>query len=126
MKTMIINETNRQKIEARIDAAQARARERLINYDQLLAAINKIEGKLNITKKALEGTRASVDIHAQDFARAYKYRAESTHVEIIYSGGKWRLISVSRQFTRRHSQKYLISLSDTAAAAILDNAACLA
>ena len=126
MKTIIISDTNKDKIISIIDAAQARARERLISYDDLLKAIKEIEGKLRITKKALEGTRASVDIHAQDFARAYRFRAESTHFKIIYENKKWRLISVARKETRGRLHTYEIALSDTAKAAILENAARLA
>ena len=126
MKTIIISDTNKDKIISIIDAAQARARERLISYDDLLKAIKEIEGKLRITKKALEGTRASVDIHAQDFARAYRFRAESTHFSIIFENKRWRLISVARKDTRGRLHTYEITLSDTAKAAILDNASRLA
>ena len=126
MKTIIISDTNKDKIISIIDAAQARARERLISYDHLLKAIKEIEGKLRITKKALEGTRASVDIHAQDFARAYRFRAESTHFSIIFENKRWRLISVARKDTRGRLHTYEIALSDTAKAAILENASRLA
>ncbi len=126
MKAIIINNTNKEKIISIIDAAQARARERKITYKDILKAIKEIESKLGITKKALEGTRASVDVHAQDFARAYRFRAESTHFKIIYEKKSWRLISVSRKETRGRLHTYEITLSDTAKAAILDNASRLA
>lgn len=125
-RSIIINKTNKMRIEAIITEAQGRARERLLTFADIVKATEKIEKKLGITKKSLEGTIADIDIHAQDFPRAYKYRAESTHFSAEYRGGKWRLNSVIRYYTRGRLHTYQIKLSDTAKAAILENAARLA
>ena len=85
-------------------------------------AVEKITKKLPITKKALDGTIANVDIHAQKFPNAYQYRAVSTHFSIIYQFGNWRLISVSREYTRGAGHIYHLVLSDTAKIATIEAA----
>ena len=100
MKAIIINETNKAKIETSIMEAEGKATMRTITYDDITKATQKIEKKLGIPKKCLEGVRYDVDIHAQNFPKAYKYRAESTQFIVEFSKGKWRLISVERYYTR--------------------------
>lgn len=121
--SIIINETNKQRIEKMIEEAQGQASARLITFSDIVNATAEIESKLGITKKSLEDTSADIDIHAQDFPNSYKYRAESTHFLIEYRGGKWRLNSVIRHYTRGRLHTYQIKLSDTAKAAVLENAA---
>lgn len=125
-QSIIISDTNKTRIEAIIEEAQGRARERLLTFDDIVKATEEIEKKLGITKKSLEGTIADIDIHAQDFPRSYKYRAESTQFLVEYRGGKWRLNSVIRHYTRGRLHTYQLILSDTAKAAVLENAARLA
>lgn len=100
MKSIIINETNKAKIETAIQEAEGRATMRTISYNGIVRATQRIEQKLGVPKKYLEGVRFDVDFHAQNFPNAYKYRAESTHFVVEYSKGKWRVVSIERAYTR--------------------------
>lgn len=100
MKAIIINETNRAKIETAIQDAEGKASMRTIDFNDIINATQKIEKKLGIPKKYMDGVRYDVDLHAQNFPKAYKYRAESTQFIVEFSKGKWRLISVERYYTR--------------------------
>ena len=120
-KEIIMLDANRERINNWIADAQGKARERLINYDDIVAACEEIDKKLNITQKAKNGIMADVDINAQNFPRAYKYRAESTQFRLIYKSGKWRLYSVFRTYTRTSGHKIILTLTDAAREAIINN-----
>lgn len=100
MESIIISETNKDRIKAAIQEAEGKASARTVEYDGIVRACGRIEKKLGIPKKYLEGIRYDVDLHAQNFPNAYKYRAESTHFVVEYSKGKWRLVSIERAYTR--------------------------
>lgn len=100
MKSIIINETNKAKIETVIQEVEGKASVRTITYNDIVKATQRIEKKLGIPKKYMEGVRYDVDLHAQNFPKAYKYRAESTQFIVEFSKGKWRLISIERYYTR--------------------------
>lgn len=106
MKSIIINETNKDKIKAAIQEVEGKASARTIDYDDLVRATQRIEKKLGIPKKYMEGIRYDVDLHAQNFPKAYKYKAESTQFVIEYLKGKWRLVSIERAYTRTAGHDY--------------------
>lgn len=108
------------RLNAIIAEAQAKARVRTIDARSLADALDHIEGKLDITKKALNGTRVYIDFHAQDFPNAYKGIPESTQVEAIYRNGSWRITWIGRRQTQRASRRYHLELSDTAREALLN------
>ena len=119
MKKIIINEKNLPVIQTIIDDVQKRSRERTITAESIRAAIRQIEHKLAIPKSHMEGIIAVVDLNAQDFPRAYKYRAESTQFKIIKGKSAWYLVDVYRDYTRRPAQKYVLSLTDVAKESII-------
>lgn len=106
MKSIIINEINKDKIKAAIQEVEGKATARTIDYDDLVRATQRIEKRLGIPKKYLEGVRYDVDLHAQNFPKAYKYKAESTQFVIEYLKGKWRLVSIERYYTRTAGHDY--------------------
>ena len=106
MKSIIINETNKDKIKAAIQEVEGKATARTIDYDDIVRATQRIEKMLGIPKKYLEGIRYDVDLHAQNFPKAYKYKAESTQFVIEYLKGKWRLVSLERYYTRTAGHDY--------------------
>lgn len=121
MKSTIISETNKAKIEIAISEAEGRSTCRTITFDDIVKATQKIEKKLGVPKKYLEGVRYDVDIHAQNFPNAYKYRAESTQFIIEYLKGKWRVIVIGRYYTRSAGHDYkCIIMPDETKAAIID------
>lgn len=120
MKSIIINETNRERINAAIAEVEGRATARTITYDDVVRACAVIEKRLGIAKKDLEGVEYSVDIHAQTFPRAYKYRAESTQFHVKREGGKWRVTHVMRYYTRADGHDYkCITMPDATKQAII-------
>lgn len=106
MKSIIINETNKAKIETIIQEVEGKASMRTITYNDIIKATQHIEKKLGIPKKYMEGVRYDVDLHAQNFPKAYKYRAESTQFTVEFSKGKWRLVSIGRCYTRTAGHDY--------------------
>lgn len=115
MKSIIISETNKSRIEAAIAEVEGKASARTVDYDDIVRACGRIEKKLRIPKKYMEGIRYDVDLHAQNFPKAYKYRAESTHFTVEYSKGKWRLVSIERNYTRTagHDFRCLVMPEET-------------
>lgn len=106
MNPIIINDGNMAKIEAWIKEAEGKATARTIKAQDIADACQYIEKTLGIAKTHMEGVEFSVDIHAQNFPNAYKYRAESTQFEVIRQGGKWRVTNICRYFTRRAGHDY--------------------
>lgn len=122
MEKIILNDGNRRVVADMLQEAQKSARARTISINDIYFAGAEIERKLGITKKALEGTSASVDLHAQNFPNAYNGIPESTIFEIIYERGVWRLVKILRCPTRRERSKYKLVLSDAATAAVIESA----
>lgn len=120
MKTIIVNEANMKKIEDEIENVQAKAKTRTIDASDINRAIATIEKTLGISKKDMEGLAVEVDMNAQDFPNAYRYRAESTIFRIRREGGKWRVTNICRGYTKRAGHQYEIySMPETTKAAII-------
>ena len=117
---MIIKESNKAKIDEMIKKAEGRATMRTITYKDIVDAIAKIEKKLDIPKCKMVGIRASVDIHAQNYPRAYKYTAESTHFAMVRKSSGWDFLGADRCDNRREGHQFLLKLTDEAKQAILD------
>lgn len=114
MKEIMIKESNKEKIEAAIKMAEGRSTARTITYNDIVCDIARIEEKLNIAKKHMEGIKADVDHNAQDFPSAYKYTPESTQYCIIRKKSGWVLYYVGRQTTRGAKHTYKLQLTDEA------------
>ena len=125
MKEIIINEKNRAKIEAMLDEVQRRCTARTIDWDDIISVINQIERRYNrelrISKKDLEESRFTADCNARTFPNAYKYVPESTHVDFVYRGGKWRLTTICRRTTNGPRGYVEANLSNAAKEAIVKN-----
>ena len=106
MKSIIINDTNKPKIESLIKEIEGKSTMRTISYTDIVNATQRIEKFLGIPRKYLEGVRYDVDVHAQNFPNAYKYRAESTQFTVEYSKGKWRVDAIMRAYTRRAGHQF--------------------
>lgn len=107
MKATIINDTNRTKIEAAIAEAEGKASVRCVGFDTVDEVCRHIEKVLAVPKKYLEGVKFSVDPHAQNFPKAYKYTPESTQFDVEFSKGKWRVSDFRRAKTRAPNNRYL-------------------
>ena len=107
-------------ISERLDAAQSAARVRTISAIDIIMALAEITDKLNISKKAMEGITADVDLHAQTFPGRYNGIPESTHFCAEYKRGNWRVTNISRSRTRSSSQRIIVNHTEASRAAILD------
>lgn len=122
MKKMIkITAENADKINDAIIAAEGRARVRCISAENIVKACEKAFDRFDIAKKALEGVKISVDIHAQAFPNSYRYTPESTQFCAVYKRGAWYLIDVYRGVCRAPSQQYRATLTEAATGAIISN-----
>lgn len=122
-KAIIINETNRAKIEKALDEVQKRCTARTIDYNGILSEIKAVNEQFSTvcTKKAFENTSVLIDINGQNFPNAYKFSAYSTQFRAAYLKGKWRLMYIGRDFCRSYAQRWNITLSETAKQCILES-----
>lgn len=118
---ILINEKNADKINAAIKEAEGRASVRTVTFTEVMKSVKHIEMTLGIPKTKMVGIIADVDYHAQNFPNAYKYTPESTHFCMERKNSGWVLIHVSRETTRRMTQGYRLTLTETAKAAIIES-----
>lgn len=119
MKPIVINYKNRERIEKAIEEAQGRAKERTINFYNILSAPLLIKEEYGISLKALEGCRFECDPNAQDFPNAYKYKAMSTHFYIEVSKGSFKLTAIEREECSRSGHQVEAHLTQDAKDAII-------
>ena len=67
---MRINIKRAEALNKAIKAAEGKSRARTITTKDVVVELSKIEERLGITKKALDGTKVCLDINAQHFANA--------------------------------------------------------
>ena len=112
---IIINE-KQNKDWGILNKVQQKTPARTIDIEYIYNCTKTIIDKLEITKKALEGTRAYCDKNAQTFPNCYKGIPESTQISIIFDKGNWKLNRIYRGRTetkefdtpKRNSQKNAI------------------
>lgn len=118
---MKINVNNKEKIEAALNETQSRAKARTISYEDILEAIETIEEKLNISKKAMVGVTARVSLHCQYFPAKYNGQPMGTEFLIQRFPSGWFLTGMVRS-NIDHNRTYRLFLSESAKEAILNNA----
>ena len=121
-KAIIINEHNKDRIEKALDEIQKRCITRTINYYDILNELKDVNRQFSkvCTKKAFENTEVLIDVNGQNFPNSYKFSAKSTQFRAVYLKGKWRLVYIDRDWCRNYSQRWYITLSDTAKQCILE------
>lgn len=120
-KAIIINEHNRNKIEKALDEVQKRCTTRTINYYDIVNELKYVDNQFSkvCTKKAFENTEVLIDVNGQNFSNSYKFSAKSTQFRAIYFKSKWRLVYLDRDFCKTYSQRWNITLSNSAKECIL-------
>ena len=121
LKINVSTPSGLEKLSRVLDEVQHRATARVIDADDVLQALKDIEKRLHVSKAALDGTIARVDIHAQKFPRAYKRKGtpESTHFTAQNIRGKWYITDVSRCPTAAYTRAAVLQLSEKTKAAII-------
>ena len=108
-------------IDAAIDAVESRAKVRTISAANIIDDVIEIINRLDIPKKYLAGTVATIDHNAQRFPSAYRYVPMSTVVTVEFDKtGNPRLTDIRRD--RCVTNKYTLTLSESAKDALLSKA----
>lgn len=121
MKKMKLNtESGREAIDAKLGEVQHRTSARNISLKQIETILHRVEVNLGIPKYKLDG----VTVHftgAEHFPNAYKYAPESTHFYAVHDGKTWVIEKIERDRCPNNRQSILITLTDQAKAAVLEN-----
>lgn len=107
------------KISAIIADVQGKSTARTISVYDIIYNLERVENTLGITKKAMDGIKVDVDIHAQAFPGAYKGIPMSTQFKATYSNGSWRLTDICRSNCRR-SPSIIIYHTEASKAALIE------
>lgn len=118
---IIVNEKNKEKINAAIKAAEGRATARTIKFYDIECAIERIEKKLGIPAAHMRGIRALVDVNAQKFPAAYNFTPESTHFRLERFASGWAVTDIWRGRTEGPKKTYQMILTDEAKEAIINS-----
>lgn len=115
---IIVKESNTEKIDAIINEAEGKATSRRISSASVFNIVEELNKRLLalVCKKNLKGTKACVDYHAQDFAKAYRAKGtpRSTWVELEYNGKEWVLTDVKRDSTASSASAFRIEYTEKA------------
>ena len=103
-----------------LEDAQKKCSARTISAHEICEELLFIDSKLNLPKKYMEGIEIYVDLNAQNFPNAYKYRPESTVFTAIYKRGEWQLTGIYRATTRRANHGHEIILTPEAKEQLLN------
>lgn len=117
---IIIKDSNKEKINKAIEQAEGKAVARTINYETVVDIVNRLERRLErIQKTHLQGVTAHYS-GAEHFPNAYKYVPYSTHVDLVYKYGSWRLASVYRDICPNRSSDLTVKLTSQAINNLID------
>ena len=113
------------KLENELGIVQKRKRERTITARDIVQSIVRLEERLGLPQRCLNGMRVRIDCNAQDYANAYKGTPYSTQFEAEYRDGGWKITSIERCEARRNGRKHkfdILAISDEAKVKIVENA----
>lgn len=115
---IIVKESNTEKIDAIINEAEGKATSRRISSASVFNIVEELNKRLLplVCKKNLKGTKACIDYHAQDFAKAYRAKGtpRSTWIELEYNGKEWVLTDVKRDSTASSASAFRITYTEKA------------
>lgn len=112
---------NAERIMKNFASVQGKATARTVDsYSELERICDGVFKRVDITKKALNGTQFTYDFR-QTFPSAYRYIPESTHFTCEYRNGNWYIIEAWRSKCPNNNSfySYVLRLSDTAKEAVL-------
>lgn len=122
---IIINDKNRDKINAEFKAVEGKSRERLCNYDTVVRYIGIIEERvlkdLKGNKKDLNGCRFLVSPFDGTLPRSYKYKANGDYFRVIYLNNKWRLEYAARDTVLDRKHRIEAEYTDEFKASVFKN-----
>ena len=120
MKKIIMNnESKKEALQMELDALQRKCSARTLDATDVIRILEKVEQDLDITKKALNGTKVHYD-GSEHFPSAYKYKPECTHFLAEHNGKCWVVTNVYRGTCNNREKNTNITLSETAKEALLE------
>lgn len=111
---------NRDKLQAALNEAQGKSRERTITVDDIICSVKDVEDELRIPKKYMVGIKVVSDQCCQNFPNAYKYTPYSTQFGMERTASGWFLTWVDRRPTKRAGNQYNLTLTEDAKKALVD------
>jgi hypothetical protein len=94
-------------LDKAIKDAQGRCTSRTIDVTDVLIWADRIQHRLSIPKSHMDYIRATVDIHHADTYSKRYTTPQSTHFQLEYRTGKWRVIRVWRDYIGKAHPVYL-------------------
>lgn len=118
---MKINIKNTEKLESALAAAQARAKVRTVDADDIRRAALAVKNRLGIPRCRMVGITANVDLHADIYPGAYKGTPESTQFTLAWTASGCFVTDISRRDSGGTRKCYSVRLTDQAQEAIMEN-----
>lgn len=95
-------------IGAALTDAQGKARVRTITASDIAVALDEVERRLDISKRAMDGIHVTIDPNAQNFPNAYKGIPTSTIFRATYKRDHWTLDAIWRGVTLPSSRRVIV------------------
>ena len=111
---------NRDKLQAALNEAQGKSRERTITVNDIICSTRDVEEELKIPKKYMVGIRVVSDQCCQNFPNAYKHTPYSTQYGMERTASGWFLTWVERRPTKKAGNQYNLELTEAAKMALVD------
>lgn len=102
MKTIIVSEANRARIEEALAEGQGKARTRVIDADDVFKGVEDASRRLfdglRLTRKGAAGVVVVIQPEDRSFPGAYTRKGTpmNTFIRLEFTGRAWKLLSVSR------------------------------
>lgn len=111
------------KLENELSIVQKRKRERTITARDIVQSLVRLEERLGLPQRCLNGMRVRIDCNAQDYAKAYNGIPYSTQFEAEYRNG-WKITAIERCEAKRNGRKHkydILAISNEAREKIVEN-----
>lgn len=118
---MIFKEENKEKLEKMFAEANGKCRERILTYENVKYALDKIEETLDIPKMHMIGITAVIDPNAQNFPRAYNYTPYSIYCFATRKKTGWDVEKFGKYKTAKAGHMAEINLTKEAKVAIIES-----
>ena len=118
---MKINIKNAEKLNEAIKKAEGKATARLLKVEDVKRLLEAVEKQLNLPKALMKGVKVHGCPTGQDFPNAYKFAPQATCFDAEYCASGWCVVDVKRDTCPRWKDKAVITLTEEAKYAILQN-----
>lgn len=108
-------------IDKVIRSVEGKATKRTATAFHIIRWLNRINDTLNVSKKAMNGIRATLAPGAERLSKAYAHIASCTYIYAEYKNGSWRIIDIRREMMPHNGGvRCQLKLTDECKAAIIE------